>query len=368
MATENIEVFVATNRNRLSGDEGFGERFHADGPSFYRCGRAVVRYDSADNSYSRVSFATEPERAPNANTGRGGRNGSSAMFKYVRNLVNGENREVILLVHGFGSSFDSALERAAELTREYRIARASDEPGAPPAEERRPVVIAFTWPSNGRIVPPWEYHSDRTDAQQSGDAMARFFMRFWDFMNDPTGRDTGADGRPVPCNRPIHIVAHSMGNWALRAGVQSIKRLMDGRQMPKVFDNVFLMAADADDDALENSEKLQPILELARAVHVYHASNDDALVISDLTKFNPDRLGADGPRSFTNLPPHVVAIDCADVSRTPSLSHARHQYYRLRPEVVADVRAVLTGRYRPDQVPGRVSVEPGKRYRIPAHD
>ena len=369
MPSRPIEVYFATNRNRQAGDGYFGERFHRDGPGFYRCGRAVVNYDADRDEYTFDGAQVDGERRPNPETGNRGYKGSSAMFKRIRDRLQAENRDAIVLIHGFGSTFEQSLARGAELVREYRVNRASDNPDAP--EEKSPIVVVFSWPSNGRVFPPWEYYSDREDAQQSGDAIARFFMRFWDFVRDPgnrvnNGRVNMGAGHPLPCDRRVHLVAHSMGNWALRAAVQSVKRLMDGRQVPKVFDNVFLMAADADDDALSHPEKLQPILDMARAVHVYHAGNDTALTVSDWTKFNPDRLGADGPRSFTDLPPHVTAVDCSDVSRT-ELSHGNHQYYRMRPEVTADVRHVLTGTYRPDRVPNRAAVAPGHRYRIKEH-
>jgi len=364
VAKEKIPVFFATNRNRVSGDGYFGERFHSDGPSFYRCGQALVEFDSDADEYTLISSGLEAERKPADPSGRGARLGSTAMFRQIRDTMAAEEREALVLIHGFGNSFVGSLLRGAQLSREYRIARVPEAPGGPEPAPQSPIVVVFSWPSNGRVQPPWEYHSDREDSQQSGDAMARFFMRFWDFLNDPGKRGTDADGRPLPCGRPIHLVAHSMGNWALRAAVQSIKRMMAGRAVPKVFDNVFLMAADADEDALAQEEKLYPMIEMARAIHVYHASNDRALVVSDTTKFNPDRLGTDGPHSFARLPPHVTAIDCADVSYT-ELADARHQYYSSRQEVLDDVRAVLTGRYAPDQVPRRIAIDPGRRYRIP---
>jgi hypothetical protein len=61
----------------------------------------------------------------------------------------------------------------------------------------------------------------------------------------------------------------------------------------------------------------------------------------------------------------VVAIDCAKVDST-TLLHANHQYYRIREEVIADARAVLSGFPGPDEIPGRVPIEPGRRYRIEA--
>jgi esterase/lipase superfamily enzyme len=125
------------------------------------------------------------------------------------------------------------------------------------------------------------------------------------------------------------------------------------------------MAADEDEDALEKEHKMQRLSELARAIHIYHSRTDGALVISDVTKFNPDRLGHNGPRTFSGLNNRIVAIDCTECDATEKLTHVNHQYYRLRPEVIADVRAVLAGRL-PDQIPARKVVESGRRYRLPA--
>ncbi|MGF1641517.1 MAG: alpha/beta hydrolase [Rhodospirillales bacterium] len=350
-------IYFATNRDRSrKKNEYFGERFHDDGPQFYRVGSAEVEKvsDDPDSGYKVRSVELFPERQPNPETGRGGLAGSSALFNELREQVKTDMRDVLVFIHGFASTFVSSLERAAQLKDTYLI-----DPGDG-AEPYAPHTVALSWPSNGRTVPPWEYHSDRDDAAMSGTAMARFFMRFWDFLNQQ-----GA------CDRRVHVVAHSMGNWALRHAILGIRDLLAGKQsagsgggrLPKVFDTAFLMAADEDDDALEKDHKLGLLTQLAREIHVYHNSEDRALTISDVTKFNPDRLGSDGPRTFSGLTGRVTAIDCSRVAFT-DLFHARHQYYRVRPEVVADVRNVLSDRFKPDEVPDRVTVEPGRRFRI----
>jgi esterase/lipase superfamily enzyme len=202
-------------------------------------------------------------------------------------------------------------------------------------------------------VPPWEYHNDRDDAEASGKAMARFLMRFIDFLR-------ASDER---CDQCLHLVAHSMGNWVLRHAVQGIRSLLDDGRLPTLFENIFLMAADEDEDALKHDHKLGFLSQLCRAALVYHSPGDGALIISDTTKFNPDRLGADGPKTFSGLSNRIVAIDCGEVDFT-QVAHVNQQYYRLRPEVITDVRHLLSGRFRPDAVPGRVVVESGRRYRI----
>jgi esterase/lipase superfamily enzyme len=154
-----------------------------------------------------------------------------------------------------------------------------------------------------------------------------------------------------------------MGNWALRHAVQALRQHLNDAKLPRLFDNIILAAADEDDDALEHDHKLGLLPQLARKIHVYYARTDAALTISDVTKFNPDRLGENGPRSFSNLSTNIIGIDCTDVDDTPSLLHGSHQYYRLAPEVLRDIRAVLAGQMF-DEINGRVPIEPGRRYRL----
>ena len=92
-------------------------------------------------------------------------------------------------------------------------------------------------------------------------------------------------------------------------------------------------------------------LALAKAVHVYYSPDDVALTVSDKTKFKPDRLGAEGPRSKDGLPRKVTLVDCRRVDETKR-RHRRHQYYRARREVWEDVRQVLSGK-APDDFEGR---------------
>jgi len=350
-------VYFVTNRDRpRKRDAVFGERFNEDGPQFYRVGRAEVDHVSGDwdEGYKVRSVEILAERKPNPKTGRGGLLGSSRLLREIRHEAQKGRRDVIVLIPGFANTFESSLQRAAQVKERYLI----DPPDG--GEPYEPHMIVFSWPSNGRTIPPWEYHSDRDDAAASGAAAARFFMRFWDVLNE-LGR----------CDQPIHIVAHSMGNWAFRHAILGINNFLGdpasstpGRtNLPKVFANAFLMAADEDDDALEDVNKMGLLPQLARFIHVYHSADDGALTISDTTKFNPDRLGTNGPRTFSGLSSRVAAIDCSKVDKTETL-HANHQYYRIRKEVVDDVRAVLSGRFRADEIDKRVTVESGRRYRI----
>ncbi len=132
------------------------------------------------------------------------------------------------------------------------------------------------------MVPLLSYYSDRNDAQASGVAMARSFLRLREFLENL--------GQENFCRQSLHLVAHSMGNYALRHAVQAIRAEL-GNDIERIFEHIFLMAADEDDDAFEKDHKLRLLPALAKAVHVYHSPDDVALMVSDKTKFKPDRLG-----------------------------------------------------------------------------
>jgi esterase/lipase superfamily enzyme len=163
------------------------------------------------------------------------------------------------------------------------------------------------------------------------------------------------------CVRRLHVLAHSMGNWALRHAVRKFLDLNGGRA-PRVFDCAFLMAADEDHDTLEDVHKLKPLDQLANRVFVYHAANDVALTISDRTKGNANRLGADGPQNLDLTSERVFTLDCRGISVT-RVEHGRHQYYRLREEALMDVKLTLADEPQIGR-PGRRELRPGRSWRL----
>ncbi len=362
------EVYFATNRTQPRRKGGpFGNRFHTDGPHFYEVGRAEVTWGDPDPATRdwdnfEVSYELERGRRPKPedvpedavtemhrkrSVGEG--LGSARIFQRLREEMQETNRDILIFIHGFANSFESSVARAAQLKESYEITPYQNDQAGEPYE---PYMFAFCWPSDGKVQPPWKYASDREDAALSGLAMARALRRFVDFLNEGE-----------PCRQRLHLVAHSMGNWALRHAVLGLRALMDEGRLPKIFTNAFLMGADEDEDCFEHMDKLVALTQLVQAVHVYHSRDDLALEVSDKTKGNTDRLGTHGPRTFSGISNRISAIDCSKVDRT-ELSHGNHQYYRLRREVIADVQRVLDGRLRPDEIPGRVVVESGRRYRI----
>ncbi len=335
-----FEVFFATNRGILA--EGkkpkFSKRFNEKGPHELRYGSAMVKKVKKGYEVDRISLAPEKLEGRDEQV-----LGSKYIYETLRARMTADKVDVICLIHGYAADIETALERAAELKDKYKVAG------------RTPHVFLFSWPADGEMKPLLSYYSDRDDARASGVAIARAFLKLRQFLIDL--------GRDRHCQQSLHLVAHSMGNYALRWAMQGIRGEL-GQNLPRLFDNIFLMAADEDDDAFEHDHKLRLLPDLARAVHVYFSPGDRALMISDTTKRNPDRLGANGPRIRGGLPRKVALVDCRDVDDSPG-DLSKHQYYRLRPEVVADVNLVLKST-APEDMRTRSYVPEDQSWRVKA--
>jgi len=367
-----MRICFATNRNvkrESTTNASFGDTFNADGPQFFRVGMADVGLrtgadPTADDAFVVDAVNLFPERpTPRSRP----RPRSPDLFEELRRKLKDDDQDVLIYLHGYANTFETSMQRAAALQQLYNLGAA----GRP-----TPLVFAFAWPANGRTFPRTEYFSDRDDARMSGLAMARAMLALLRFMESVFENDRAAirdarDRQEVPtpatlkrCSGRLHLLAHSMGNWALRHAVLRIAEELRVRPLPRLFKHALLVAADEDDDALGDPAKLGLLFDLCQAVHVYHSKDDRALVISDLTKENPDRLGADGPRDLAALPPRAYAVDCSRVDET-LVEHGRHQYHRIRAEVIDDIKAVLRGT-PPDEIPHRTPIQPGRSWRIRA--
>ena len=368
---ETVTVHFATNREEIrkrGAITGFGTRPHQSSALWLRYGAAEMK--PGRDGFSLAELRVAEERLSD---GAGVppdtiKLGSDSVFDGLRQRMTSNRADLVTLIHGFACTFENALANAAELKAGLGTAELPIE------------TAVFSWPSDGQLFPFWAaYYADRKDARDAARKVIKALReqelakpepdprRLRQIESEPlignvTMRDDGrAAAKPVErallrlrgylrdlpsedaCRRNLHLVAHSMGNYVLRNTLQALISDLGERRLPRLFKNIFLMAADEDDDAFEHADKFARLPELADAVHVYFARNDRALTISDVTKGNRDRLGSAGPRNLAALPQKVVLVDCTDVSDVPGVSDVRHQYYRARPEVLADVQAVLRG-------------------------
>jgi esterase/lipase superfamily enzyme len=354
-------VYFATNRETiLQGNTdtvvGFGPALNPKSPLWLRYGAAEMSPARKGNPYRLDELRVAPENIPNTPGAEDGAVllGSEAVYEGLRKQLVAQKgkADVVLMLHGYACDFENALSNAAEIKDTLSTT-------AKPLE-----VAIFSWPADGAVVPFISYASDRDDARSSAKAIARALQRFLGYLADLERRvRAGEMAASELCRANIHLIAHSMGNYALRQALQALISDYGGKTLPRVLKTIFLMAADEDNDAFETPTKLARLPELAEQVYVYFARNDRALVISDVSKGNPDRLGATGPRTLTSLPQKVILVDCTDVSATKPLTDANHQYYRKREEVQEDMRQVIAGK-APEAVPNRAWVPSRTCFRI----
>ena len=323
----------------------FGTQLNNRG-SFLRFGKAQV----SDELDSVTEITVAPERL------RPGRRsqllGSTAMFEEIREKMRA-GIDTVLFIHGFNYTFRESLIDAAGLKRTYET------------DESPYTFFVFSWPSDGSLMPYIAYANDRADARTSGTALGRGLLKLGAFVQRVSGElgprvrsDLGRDPetarqRQELCGGRLHLMAHSMGAYALRHAVQGIRREI-GDDLPRLFDEILLFAPDEDADAFEHDHKLALLPRLARRVTVYHNREDIPLAISDMTKGNPNRLGADGPDHSQNLPDKVTLVDC-----TPIVTgFEEHKYYKSETSVIADVRNLLEN----NEFTNRLYLPESKRY------
>jgi esterase/lipase superfamily enzyme len=332
-----MRIYFATNRNPndQNNPTDFGGHFSPNGLTDLRFGWADVSGKEL-NQYS-LTVAPElldvgMEKAKTNDLG-GQILGSKTVFEAVRQEMSSRKQDCVISIHGFNYTFREAIQRTAQLKQFY---------GGLPM-----TYFLFTWPSDGSMLPFKAYASDRDDARASGVALGRGLQKLASFLHGTRPEDF--------CGQKVHLVAHSMGAYALRWALQGIKS-SSGNSLRRLLEQVILFAADEDADAFELEYKLQSLPDMARRVTVYHNPGDQALMVSDLTKGNPDRLGAGGPRNSRALPDKVSVVNCESVLSFKD-DPTGHHYDRLDSTVKQDVLAVLSGiepqeiktrKYQPD--------------------
>lgn len=335
-----MRIYFGTNRNPDNSEDpsDFGKGFSQNGLTDLRFGWADVN----DDDYGDFKLSVAPEKI-DVGEEKAKRNdfseqklGSKAVYDEIRRVMKEDAKDCIIFIHGYNVDFKDAIKATAKLKRFYKSVPA--------------VFFCFTWPSDGSMTPYKAYASDRKDASMSGEALGRGIMKLVDFLRDTKAEDY--------CQKKMHLFAHSMGNYALRCAVQSIKN-KSPNGLIRLFDQICLFAADEDSDSFEYEYKLKNLPDMAKRVNVYHNDGDKALVVSDFTKGNPDRLGADGPRNTRLLPDKVTVINCSDIVN----DLVGHSYYLEEEMVRDDVISVLQGK-APGEIEGRVYQVETRSYKL----
>jgi esterase/lipase superfamily enzyme len=181
----------------------------------------------------------------------------------------GGARDVLIYVHGFNQTFETAVLDAARLSDGIRF---------------RGDTLAFCWPSRAKLL---DYGYDRDSAMWSRDALEKVLDGL---LASPTvGR--------------LHIVAHSIGTML---AMEALRQLYahQGDQVADRLGAVVFASPDIDMDVFASSvEHIGPI---ARKITVLTATNDRALALSRWMAGGMTRVGAAQKTQLEQMGLHVI--------------------------------------------------------------
>lgn len=255
-------------------------------------------FDLADNSPSPSMYFCEHDEHKDLCTEIGS-------DRLITNLKGTSHSHLLFMLHGFSNEPKDVLNAA------YRLQSLCDT-----LSDKQILVIPLIWPCENNAGIFTRYWSDRDAASGSRKAFSRMIMRLYDGLTKPAMKQC----------KGIHILAHSMGNYLLSCALQEWSIFTPKRINAPLFKNSFLVAADIEDDSLEQGKQGALICEKSENVVVYFAPDDRALTGSKAIHGDYYyRLGAYGPAHYSRLT-NVVAVNCRAVNQK-SDNFFGHSYY-----------------------------------------
>lgn len=207
----------------------------------------------------------------------------ASFFKELDEKAKSADRnEAFVYIHGFNTSFDEAILRAAQMAYDISFS------GVP---------IVYSWPSKGKVLEYWEdgKNSDWTTLHLQG------------FLEQLATRES--------FDR-IHIIAHSMGNRPMTKALLALEE--QSKEQP-IFEQVILAAPDIDAEVFAN-DIAPKISQVAKNVTLYASSKDKALQVSRSINKGP-RAGEGGERITV-----IDGIETIEAS-TIDMDFMGHDYY-----------------------------------------
>jgi esterase/lipase superfamily enzyme len=362
-------LYFATNRNHLGTNRwkpaGYGSGFSADGRENLRFGKVDVKADghslakhlAADmgamgtgDGEKLTSYFTKLVPGASITAFREklspddpdekqdlSRFGSEKFFWDLQDRMV-HSTDVLVYIHGYNVSWEEAVGSALALQEMLNRPGVGDK-------NQSVAVVLFSWPSDGSMFPYRAYKADRADARDSGFAVGRAILKLRDYL--VRLREAAKKKKATLCQQDVHLLCHSMGNFVLENALQRIIQFSPGPVLPRILGHVFMCSPDVDDTVLETPAPMGRLHELAESVTVYFNRDDKALIISDVTKSNPTRLGTSGAARPFDLHNKVHQVDCTPVAS----GLVQHSYY-LTGNVNADIR------YSVDNLPHDATVRP----------
>lgn len=299
--------------------------------------------EKPNNKYDYLYAYNKKKRGEDSFDKTGKRGFEIALLSELKRLEEDEGvntPKVGLYLHGFNNNYQESIDEIFDLEKSLKEVYG-----------HYPVIIGFSWPSSGKTV---SYLSDRDEVRDSVGAFTRFLLDV----------ENLAKRNEQDCFSMTFCIAHSMGNYLLRKGMEYLSDSLGTPRGRLLFDETVLLAPDISSKDIEVDGKGKYIADFSRRVHVYFSKHDRALKASSAKRFGGNRLGRHGVNDYGNLPGNVVAIDAKKYANKESIAgykdraniqvsvHSSHRYHK---NILTDVIQVLSSVDR-DQIKGRVPV------------
>lgn len=212
-----------------------------------------------------------------------------------RRAMRSDERDALVFVHGYNSTFEDAARRTAQLTYDLGFNGPS---------------VLFSWPSHGSLA---SYTWDERNVELSADALRSLLVDL--------SQKAGV--------KRIHVIAHSMGNRALARALAKMRPDVPVRE-------VALLAPDIDAELFRRLAQEFP--STIGPITLYASSRDGALAAARAVA-GYARAGQVGDDIV--IAPNIETIDASAVDT--SLLGLGHQYYGDAREILADLFAFFRG-------------------------
>jgi esterase/lipase superfamily enzyme len=248
--------------------------------------------------------------------------------------------KVGIYLHGYNNDYQDSIDEIYDLEKNLHKVYG-----------HYPVIIGFSWPSSGKT--PY-YLSDREEVRDSIGAFTRFLLDI----------NSLATSNERDCFSTTFCIAHSMGNYLLRKGMEYLSDYLGSPAGRMLFDETVLLAPDISSKDIELDGKGKYIANFSRRVHVYYSKHDRALKASSVKRFGGNRLGRHGANNYDNLPDNVIAVDAKKHANKKSISGYKdrigeqvsvHSSHRYHTNILTDLIQVLSSIDR-NEIEGREPV------------
>ncbi len=256
-----------------------------------------------------------------------------AELQRLRDEVGINTPKIGVYLHGYNNNYQDSIDELYDLHKALT-----------PVIGYQPVLVGFSWPSSGEVG---DYLADREEVRESVPAFVRFLRDIHEFQQqnainlDPAKR----------CFSTTFCIAHSMGNYLLRKGMEYLSDSLGSPIGMMMFAETVMLAPDIASKDIEQDGKGQYIADFSRRVHVYYSKHDRALKASSLKRFGARRLGRHGAEDYDNLPANVVMVNANKYANKDSIEGVKdrtgkqvsvHSSHRYHPEILKDMEHVLS--------------------------